>query len=130
MANLNILASDIDINFEKNAFSRDITVLEGEQAIRRALKNLFFLKPYEKPFHPEIDCGISSLLFENANPVVISEAKSRIKRAIARFEPRVMNSDVTLEYNDDSKVLVVKVLYTIRNIKKVFTTTVTLERIR
>jgi phage baseplate assembly protein W len=129
MAELNSYAADLDLNFSRNAFSGDVNLLSGESAIRRAIKSLLFLKPNEKPFHPEINAGISQLLFENATPVVIMEATNRIKDAITRYEPRIASSNVDI-YFDENNTLLVKILYTIRNVKKVYTTTVALERIR
>ena len=79
MAEMNSYAADLDLNFSRNAFSGDVNLLSGEAAIRRAIKSLLLLKPNEKPFHPEINPGISELLFENATPVVIMEATNRIK---------------------------------------------------
>ena len=129
MAEMNSYAADLDLNFSRNAFSGDVNLLSGEAAIRRAIKSLLLLKPNEKPFHPEINPGISELLFENATPVVIMEATNRIKEAIIRYEPRISSSKVDIYY-DDANTVSIKILYTIRNIKKVYTTTVALERIR
>ena len=129
MAELNSYAADLDLNFSRNAFSGDVNLISGEPAIRRAIKSLLLLKPNEKPFHPEINPGISELLFENATPVVIMEATNRIKEAIIRYEPRISSSKVDIYY-DDANTVSIKILYTIRNIKKVYTTTFALERIR
>lgn len=130
MAEFKSYAADLDINFARNAFSDDVNLLEGEAAIRRAVKSLILLKSNEKPFHPEINAGITELLFENASPVIQMEAKNRIQSAIARYEPRISGSQVDIYFDNDSGTFAVKILYTIRNIKKVFTTTVALERIR
>ena len=130
MADLNIKAADLDINFARKEFSRDVNLLTGEDAVRRALKSLMFLKTNEKPFHPEINPGIADLLFENATPVVVMEAKNRIQAAIFRYEPRVSGTQIDVFFSPDRNQVNIKILYTIRNIKKVFTTTVTLERTR
>ena len=54
MAQFNGNAGDLDINFERNIFTGDVTLKTGDEAIRRAIKSLILLKPSEKPFHPEI----------------------------------------------------------------------------
>ena len=123
-------AADLDINFSKKGFSNDVNLLEGDAAIRRAVKSLLLLNSNEKPFHPEVSGGISELLFENASPVIIMEVSNRIKRAINLYEPRVSATKVDVYFEDDTGALLVKVLYTIRNSKKIYTTTVSLERIR
>ena len=130
MSQFNSNAADLDINFARNLFTNDIDVLKGEDAIRRALKNLILLKGSEKPFHPEISTGISDLLFENANIIVIEELKTRIRTAIYKYEPRISAAMVDVEYNVDRNSFEVKILYTIRNIQKTLSTTVVLERTR
>lgn len=129
MAQFDSFAADLDLNFTRNAFSGDVNLLEGEMAIRRAIKSLLLLKSNEKPFHPEINAGISEMLFENATPVIVMEVSSRIKQAIERYEPRISGSKVDVFFDGDNTVTI-KVLYSIRNVKKVYTTTVALQRIR
>lgn len=129
MAQFDSFAADLDPNFTRNAFSGDVNLLEGEMAIRRAIKSLLLLKSNEKPFHPEINPGISEMLFENATPVVVMEVSSRIKQAIERYEPRISGSKVDVFF-DGNNTVTIKVLYSIRNVKKVYTTTVALQRIR
>lgn len=129
MAKFDSFAADLDINFSRNEFSGDVNLLEGELAIRRAIKSLLLLKSNEKPFHPEINAGISEMLFENATPIVVMEISNRIKEAILKYEPRISGSNIDV-YQDENNTIAVKVLYTIRNVKKLYTTTVTLQRIR
>lgn len=130
MAKFNENAADLDINFERNIFTGDVTLKTGDDAIRRAIKSLVLLKPNEKPFHPEINAGISGLLFENDDPMKMEEVKRRIARTIAIYDPRVTNTLIDLEYNIDRNQLSAKILYTIQNVQQVFTTNLTLQRTR
>jgi len=123
-------SADLDINFQRNLFTNDVVLKRGDEAVRRALKNLILLKSYEKPFHPEINSGISDLLFENADPIILEEIKRRIARVIKKYEPRVTRTVINLEYNIDKNIVSVKVLYTIRNVSTVFTAELTLQRTR
>lgn len=130
MSQFNGNAADLDINFERNIFSGDVTVKTGEAAIRQAVKNLVLLHAYEKPFHPEINAGIVDLLFENADPIAMEEAKRRIRQVIVKYEPRISDLKIDMEYNIDRNQVAVKILYTIRNVAKVFSTSLTLQRTR
>lgn len=130
MASFNGNSADLDINFERNLFTNDVSVKSGEEAIRRAVKNLILLKTNEKPFHPEINSGVSDILFENVDPIIMEELKRRIKQIIARYEPRVSKSIINLEYNIDRNMVTVKILYTIKNVPTVFTADLTLQRTR
>jgi phage baseplate assembly protein W len=130
MSQFNGNAADLDINFERNIFTNDVTVKTGEEAVRRALKNLILLKGNEKPFHPEISAGITDLLFENADPILVEEIKRRIRETILKFEPRISQVKIDMEYNIDRNYVSVKILYTIKNVQQVFTTNLTLQRTR
>jgi phage baseplate assembly protein W len=130
MSQFNGNAADLDINFERNIFTNDVVLKTGEEAIRRAVKSLVLLKGNEKPFHPEINAGITDLLFENADPIAVEEIKRRIRQVILRFEPRIMDLTVDMEYNIDKNYVNVKILYTIRNVRQVFTTSLALQRTR
>lgn len=130
MPEFNENSADLDINFARNLFTNDVVLKRGDEAVRRALKNLILLKSYEKPFHPEINSGISDLLFENADPIILEEIKRRIARVIKKYEPRVTRTVINLEYNIDKNIVSVKVLYTIRNVSTVFTAELTLQRTR
>jgi phage baseplate assembly protein W len=130
MAAFNENSADLDINFERNLFTNDVSLKVGEEAIRRALKNLVFLKANEKPFHPEINAGVVDLLFENADPIIIEEIKRRIRQVIQKYEPRVTKTAIDMQYNLDRNIVTVKILYTIRNVPTVFTADLTLQRTR
>ena len=55
---------NLDLFFGKKSSDSDINVIEDNQAVKRSVRNLVLLDPYEKPFHPEIAGGIRGLLFE------------------------------------------------------------------
>lgn len=130
MPHSNVNASDLDLNFERNIFTGDVTLKTGEEAIRRALKSLILLKANEKPFHPEINAGISDLLFENANPILMEEIKRRITKVILQFEPRITGTKIEMVLNLDRNEMRVKIFYAIRNVQQVFTTNIALQRTR
>ena len=49
---------DIDLDFNRNPVTNDINVVENVIAIKRAVKNLVLTNFYERPFQPELGCGI------------------------------------------------------------------------
>jgi phage baseplate assembly protein W len=130
MPEVNVFASDLDMAFSRNPFSNDVSLIEGEAAIRRAVRSLLQLKKNEKPFHPEINAGVVDLLFEPSTSVVVGEIRNRIQRMIIQYEPRVKSSKVDVFFDEDTNSLKVQVTYTLNNHQKVFTTTVSVERTR
>jgi phage baseplate assembly protein W len=123
-------SSDLDINFDKNPLSGDVAVRTGEEAIRRALKNLMLLKRGEKPFHPEISSGIQDMLFELIDPVTVIEAKAKISDMIRRYEPRIDRAIVSMADVIDRNEVRITINFTIKNVQQVFSTTIAMKRLR
>jgi phage baseplate assembly protein W len=121
---------DLDINFDRNPITGDVAVRKDEEAVKRALRNLVLYSTNDKPFHPEISCGITDLLFDNPDPLTINSIKNKLKYIIEKYEPRVKTADVAIAHVVDTGTLRVNINFTITNVNKVFTTTVNLERLR
>ena len=60
---------DIDLDFGRHPVTNDVNTIEDAIAIKRSVRNLIQTNFYERPFHPELGCGVRGLLFENYNPV-------------------------------------------------------------
>ena len=55
----------LNLDFARNVVTNDIVKIEGVDAVKRSVKNLIQTNFYERPFHPELGCGVRELLFEN-----------------------------------------------------------------
>jgi phage baseplate assembly protein W len=130
MAKTQNTSIDLDINFDRNPLSGDVALRKDEEAIKRSLRNLLLYRRGEKPFHPEISSGIQDLLFELVNPVMLIELKRRIGDTIQRYEPRVSNAIVDVVDVIDRNEIRITIHFTIKNVQKVFSTTVALQRLR
>ena len=130
MAKAQDTSIDLDINFDRNPLSGDVSLRKDEEAIKRSLRNLLLYRRGEKPFHPEISSGIQDLLFELVDPVMLIELKRRIGDTIQRYEPRVSNAIVDVVDVIDRNEIRVTIHFTIKNVQKVFSTTVALQRLR
>ncbi len=85
---------DLDLDFIANPITGQVPRKFDEEAVKRALRNLLQLNKYEKPFHPEIDPKIRSMLFEPVGPAAAILLQRRIVEVINQFEPRVELVDV------------------------------------
>ena len=107
---------DIDLDFERNPVTNDVNTVDNVVAIKRAVKNLIQTNFYERPFHPEMGCGVRELLFENFTPITGVFIKRKIAEVITNFEPRVTLNSVHLDDDPDNNRLVVDIYFYVTGI--------------
>ena len=121
---------DLDINFDRNPLSGDVALRRDEEAIKRSLRNLILYRRGEKPFHPEISSGVQDMLFELIEPIMVIEIKKRISEVIRNYEKRVSDAIVDIVDVLDRNEIRITIHFTIRNVQRVFSTTIALQRLR
>lgn len=55
---------DLSINLLLNPFTKDVSAVQNDNAIKQSIKNLVLTAPGEKPFQPNIGSRVRQLLFE------------------------------------------------------------------
>ena len=60
--------SDLNLDFQNNSATKDITKITDVEAVKRSVRNLINTNHYEKPFHPEIGSNLRAMLFEPISP--------------------------------------------------------------
>lgn len=121
---------DIDIGFNRNPVTGDVVVRKDIEAIKRSLRNLLLFKGHEKPFHPEINSGIHSMLFEFMDNITVSEMKNKLENMIVNYEPRINNAKIDVYMVDETNEIAIVILFTVHNSPTVNSTTIMLERLR
>ena len=88
---------DFSVNFDKNPFTDDLSVVNNDNSIKQAIKNLILIAPGEKPFQPLVGSSVSQLLFEPLDAFTADTIMEEITLTINQYEPRVKltNVDVT-----------------------------------
>ena len=104
---------DIDLDFERNPVTNDVNTVENIIAIKRAVKNLIQTNFYERPFQPELGCGIRELLFENFTPMTRVFLERKIQEVIVNYEPRIDLTAVNVDDDQDDNRLVVDISFRI-----------------
>ena len=79
---------DLDLDFDRNPASGDLTFKKDDEAVKRSVRNLVLTNFWERPFHPELGSGVYDLLFENMTPLVDRNIQKSIFEVITIFEPR------------------------------------------
>ena len=122
---------DLDLLFKRMIPSGDVNTITDIQAVKRSVRNLVLLNPYEKPFHPEISSGVRGMLFELMTPFVAAQLTKKVEDVINNFEPRARLVSVRSMPNYDRNEYEVSVeFYVVNTPTELVDLTVMLERLR
>ena len=102
---------DIDLDFSRNVVTNDVNVVEDVIAIKRAVRNLVQTNFYDRPFHPELGCGVKELLFENFTPMTKVFLQRKIEEVLLNYEPRITLQNVAVDDDQDKNRLVVDIYF-------------------
>ena len=94
------LYADLNTLFFAHPVLKDIKPVTDIDAVKNAVKNLVLSSRYDRPFHPELGCRITEMLFENATPFTAMSIRQEIEQVLAEHEPRI--NQVNVEILDDS----------------------------
>ena len=123
--------TDLDLFFGKKATSKDISKVTDIQAVKRSIRNLVLTNFYEKPFHPEIGCGVRGLLFELMDPLTSYAIAKQIEITVENFEPRARLIGVRANPNLDRNEYEVTIeFYVVNAPTELVDLTIFLERLR
>ena len=89
----------------------DVNVVEDVISVKRAVKNLVQTNFYERPFQPELGCGVRELLFENFTPMTKVFLERKIEEVIVNYEPRVNIQNLAVDDDQDKNRLVVDIYF-------------------
>jgi phage baseplate assembly protein W len=121
---------DIDLNFQRHPVTNDIVKIEDVDAIKRSVKNLVQTNFYERPFHPELGCGVRDLLFENFTPITGIFLKRKIEEVLVNYEPRISLSQIAVDDDQDNNRLVIDIYFYVIGVPDPVQVTTFLQRLR
>tara|TARA_B100000900_G_C20319733_1_gene609626 strand:+ start:242 stop:667 length:426 start_codon:yes stop_codon:yes gene_type:complete len=122
--------TDIDLDFGRNSVTNDIVKIEDVNAVKRSIRNLVQTNFYERPFHPELGCGVRELLFENFTPLTRIFLQRKIEEVISNYEPRAALQNVAVDDDQDKNRLVVDIYFKIQGVADPVSVTTFLQRLR
>ena len=121
---------DLNLDFARNTVTNDVVKIEDVEAIKRSVRNLVNTNFYERPFHPELGCGVRDLLFEQFTPVTSIFIRRKVEEVITNYEPRARLDQVIVTESPDRNAIEVRVVFYCMNIANPVTVLTTLQRIR
>ena len=87
---------DFSINFAKNPFTDDLSIVNNDNSIKQAVKNIILTSPGEKPFQPLVGSSVNRLLFEPLDAFTADAVAEEIRTTINQYEPRVKLTKVNV----------------------------------
>ena len=123
--------SDLDLFFSRKSSDSDISKVTDIQAVKRSIRNLVLLNPYEKPFHPEIAGGVREMLFELMTPITAQIIAKQVENVINNFEPRAKLVGVRVQPDLDRNLYELTIeFYVVNAPTELVDMSVMLERLR
>jgi uncharacterized protein len=122
--------SDLDLGFVSHPVTGKLVRKTNRDAVKQSVKSLIMTNFYERPFKPDLGCGIRNLLFENYHPAIIEEMKSAIAGVIRNYEPRADIFEIDVDGRPDQNSVSITIVFFVLNDSSPVTLNVLLERIR
>jgi len=85
---------DLSVTFKKHPVSNDLVTVKDKAAIVQSISALLLTRKGERPFQPQLGCGIQNVLFEPLDYASAAIIKTEIVDVLNRYEPRISVNDV------------------------------------
>ena len=121
---------DLDLDFTRHPVTNDVVKIEDVDAVKRSVRNLVNTQFYERPFHPELGCGVRDMLFENYTPMTGIFMRRKIEEVLSNYEPRARLTSIEVNEQMDRNAIDVVVNFYVLNLPNPVSVTTTLQRIR
>lgn len=119
---------DLSFKFTAHPITNQLSIKKDDEAIKQSIKNLVLTRPGSRLFHPEIGCGIYSLLFEPASFTVKKLMEDIIKETLAIYEPRIEVITVNVSFPIPNEVAI-SIKYLIVNTTSPITINILVDRL-
>lgn len=122
--------SDLDLSFAAHPITGAVNRKTNRLAVRQSVKNLVLTNFYERPFQPDIGCGIRNYLFEPLTEITRKLIEEAIRETVENYEPRADIIAIQVEEYPETHTLAVSLAFMILNDPEPVVLDVILERVR
>jgi uncharacterized protein len=85
---------DLSVTFKKHPVTDDLVTVKDKAAIVQAITALLLTNKGERPFKPDLGCGIQQSLFEPLDYATGGLIRSQVVEVIKKYEPRIVLDNV------------------------------------
>ena len=103
----------MSVTFKKHPVSDDLVTVKDKAAIVQAITALLLTRKGERPFQPQLGCGIQNVLFEPLDFGSAGIIRSEIRDVLNRYEPRISVDNILCIPNEMDNGYEVELTYTI-----------------
>jgi phage baseplate assembly protein W len=89
---------DLNIFFNKNQETGDISFSTGNSSIVQSIKNIVLTKKGERPFNQYFGTRLTDILFDSPTYAELALLRSEIRTALDSLEPRIKVNSVDILY--------------------------------
>ena len=122
--------ADLDLDFTRHPVTKDIVKKTNIEAVKRAVRNIILTNQYDKPFHPEIDGGVTRHLFGLSTAHTKHDIALAIQSCLKNYEPRVIVDNVSVTGDLDKNGFNASIFFRVINSPEPIVVGIFLERAR
>ncbi len=104
---------DLSVTFKKHPVSDDLVTVKDKAAIVQSITALLLTRKGERPFQPQLGCGIQNVLFEPLDYGSAGIIRSEIREVLNRYEPRISVDSIVCTPDEMNNGYEVEMSYTI-----------------
>jgi phage baseplate assembly protein W len=104
---------DLSVTFKKHPVTDDLVTVKDKAAIVQAITALLLTAKGERPFKPDLGCGIQKSLFEPLDYATAGLIRSEIYDVLSKYEPRINVDNVLVVPDEDNNGYEIELYYTI-----------------
>lgn len=114
----NRIYSDLDLAFIPHPLTGDLEPKVNQEALKRSVRNLFSLNPYDIPFESSYKSNLKRYLFEQNNHIVRSNLRQDLLWICKKLEPRISVNDIVVDPSTDGLGFEITVTYLIKSLNQ------------
>ena len=104
---------DLSVTFKKHPVTDDLVTVKDKAAIVQAITALLLTNKGERPFKPDLGCGIQQSLFEPLDYATGGLIRSQVVEVIKKYEPRIVLDNIEVIPDEQNNGYEVELFYTI-----------------
>jgi uncharacterized protein len=104
---------DLSVTFKKHPVTDDLVTVKDKASIVQAITALLLTNKGERPFKPDLGCGIQQSLFEPLDYATGGLIRSQVVEVIKKYEPRIVLDNVEVIPDEQNNGYEVELFYTI-----------------